>query len=81
MDLVDPATAVAEVVSGNERGRRHHVGAGRQDPDELIDVDPHGVVDDTVRFQREQRVDIIGSRHADRRDAGEVTGVAADLLR
>jgi hypothetical protein len=36
----------------------------RQDADQLVDVDPHRVVDDDVGFEREQRVDVVGGLDA-----------------
>ena len=79
--LEDPVAAVAQVVPGDERRRRHHVDARGQDADQLVDVDPHRVVDHAVRFQREQRVDVIGGDDTQRCDAAQLAGVAADLLR
>jgi hypothetical protein len=77
----DPVAALAEVGSGDERRRRHHVDARRQDADQLVDVDPHGVVDHAVRLEGEQRVDVVGGGDAQRGYADQLAGVAADLLR
>ncbi len=41
-------------------GGGHDVHARRQDAHQLVDVDPHRVVDDAVGLQREQRVDVVG---------------------
>ena len=76
-----PVAALAQVVSGDEGRRGHHVDARGQDADQLVDVDPHRVVDHAVGFQGEQRVDVVGGRNAQRRDPDEFAGVAADLLR
>jgi hypothetical protein len=67
--------------SGDERRRGHHVDAGRQDADQLVDVDPHRVVDNAIRLQREQGVDVVGGGHAQRCDADQLAGVAAGFLR
>ena len=69
-----------EVVPGDERRGRHDVHARRQDAHEFVDVDPHRVVDDAVRFQREQRVDVVGGRDAQRLDAAQFADVAAGLV-
>ena len=57
-----PVAAVAEVVAGDERRGRHDVHTRRQDAHQLVDVDPHRVVDDAVGFQRQQSVDVVGGR-------------------
>ena len=77
----DPVAAVTLVVAGDERRRRHDVHARRQDAHQLVDVDPHRVVDDAVGLQREQRVDVVGGGHAERLDAAQLADVAADLVR
>jgi len=62
--LTHPSVAaVAEVAPGDEGRGRDHVDAGGQDADQLVDVEPHRVVDHAVRFQGEQRVDVIGGRN------------------
>ena len=48
--------------------------------DQLVDVDPHRVVDHAVRFEGEQRVDVVGGGDPERSDAHQVAGVAADLV-
>ena len=56
------------------------VDAGREDAHQLVDVEPHRVVDDAVGPQREQRVDVVGGRDADGLDADELADVLADLV-
>ncbi len=51
-----------------------------EDAHQLVDVDPHRVVDDDVGFQREQRVDVVGGGDAERLDAGQLADVAAGLV-
>jgi hypothetical protein len=65
----DLVTALTLVVPGDEGRRRDHVDACRQDAHEFIDIDPHRVVDDDIRFQREQRLGVVGGRDAHRFDA------------
>ena len=65
------------VVPGDERRRRD---AGFQDAHQFVDVDPHRVVDDDVRLQRQQRVDVVGGGDAERLDTAELTDLAADLV-
>ena len=66
---------------GDERRRGHHVDARRQNADQLVDVDPHRVVDNAIRLQREQGVDVVGGGDPQRRDADQLAGVAAGFLR
>ena len=79
--LQQSVATFAQVVSGDEGRRGHHVDARGQDVDQLVDVEPHRVVDHAVGFQGEQRVHVVGGRNAQRRDPDEFAGVAADLLR
>ena len=79
--LEDPVAIGAQVVARDERRRRHDVHARRQDAHQLVDVEPHRVVDDAVRLQREQRVDVVGGGDAQRVDAAQLSDVAADLVR
>ena len=78
--LGDLVAAVALVVAGDERRRRDDVDARRQDADELVDVDPHRVVDDDVGLQGQQGVDVVGGGDAERFDAAQFADVAADLV-
>ena len=78
--LVDPVAAGAQVVAGDERRGGHHVHSRRQDAHELVDVDPHRVVDDAVRFERQQRVDVVGGGDAERFDPDQLADVAAGLV-
>ena len=79
--LGDAVPAGTLVVSGDERRRRNHVDARRQDAHQLVDVDPHRVVDHAIRLQREQRVDVIGGGDTERFDAAQLADIAADLVR
>jgi hypothetical protein len=77
----DPVAAVAQVSPGDERRRGHHVDAGRQDADQLVDVDPHRVVDNAIRLECKQGFDVVGGGDAQWRNADQLAGVAAGLLR
>ena len=78
---LDDAVAIgAQVVPGDERGGRHHVHARRQDAHQLVDVHPHRGVDDAVRFQRQQRVDVARGCQAQLVDAAQLAHIAADLV-
>ena len=80
--LVDRRAVDAEIVAGDERCRGHDVHARRQDADHLVDVEPHRVVDDAIRFQRQQRVDVVGGQRCrSGRSPQQLADVAADLVR
>ena len=73
--LDDPVAAGAQVVSGDERRGGHDVDARRQDAHQLVDVEPHRVVDDAVGLQRQQRVDVVGGGDAERVDSAQLADV------
>ena len=78
---LDQSLAIrAQPPAVDERRRGDDVDAGFEDPHELVDRRPHGVVDDAVRAQREQRVDVVGGGHAQRIQAAQLTDVASDLV-
>jgi hypothetical protein len=64
----------------DERRRGDDVDTGSEDPHELVDRRPHGVVHDAVGAQREQRVDVVGGGHAQRIQAAQLSDVAPDLV-
>ena len=72
--------SVAEVVPGDERRGRDDVHARRQDAHQLVDVDPHRVVDDAVGFQRQQRVHVVGGGDAERFDSDQLADVDPVLV-
>ena len=51
-----------------------------EDAHQLVGVRPHRVVDDAVRRQGEQRVDVVGGDDPQRVDAAQLADVAADLV-
>ena len=67
--------------AGDERRGGDDVDARLEDADQLVDVEPHRVVDDAVGLQREQRVDVVRRRDPDRLDAAELADVVPDLVR
>jgi hypothetical protein len=67
-------------MSGYETGGGGHVDSGFEDAHEMVHIGPLRVVDDTVRFQSEQGLDVCGCRHADRVDPDEFADVASDLV-
>ncbi len=79
--LEDAVAAGAQVVPGDERRRRHHIHACGKDPDQLVDVDPHRVVDHAVGFEGQQFLDVVGGGHPEWLDADQFAGIATGLLR
>ena len=79
--LDDAVTTRTQEVAGDESGRAHHVDARTEDTDQLIDVGEHRVVDHTVRFEREQGLNVIGGLHVQGCDPAQLTSVLPDLVR
>jgi hypothetical protein len=50
------------------------------DAHQLVGVNPHRVVDDAVRFEREQRVDVVRCSDTQRRHPTQLANVAADFV-
>src|SRR4029078_1763115 len=75
---LDPVAIGAEVVAGEERGVGDDVHAGAEDAFQLGDVVPHRVVDDAVRGEGEQRVDVVGGGDGQRRDPAQLAGLTTD---
>lgn len=64
----------------DEGSRRHDVGAGLEDADHLVHVEPHRVVDDAIGLEGQQRVDVIRGREPDRRESAQFADVLARLV-
>ena len=77
----DAIAVLTQLVSGNEFRCGHHVDAGIENANQFVDVGEHRVVDDAVRLERKQCVDIIGGLHPQGLDATELAYIAADLVR
>ena len=78
---LDQSLAIrAQPPAVDECRRGDDVDAGSEDPHELVDRRPHGVVDDAVRAQREQGVDVVGCGDAQRIQATQLADVAPDLV-
>ena len=72
---------LAVAVPGEHVHRRDDVRARLEDALEVVEVRPVGHVRDAVGLEREQRVDVVGGRDAERLDAAQLADVAPDLLR
>ena len=77
----DPVPTGPLIVSGDEGGSRDDIHARRQNALQLANVNPHGVVDHAVWFQREQGVDVVRGQYSQGFHATNLTDIATDLLR
>ena len=79
--IEDPLPSVVGIRLAVDEGRRgHDVGAGLEDADHLVHVEPHRVVDDAIGLEGQQRVDVIRRREPDGREAAQLTDVLAGLV-
>ncbi len=79
--LGDAFASVAEPVAGDELGCGDDVDARFQNANQMVDVGEHLVVDHAVGFESDQRVDVVGRKHAECVDTAEFAHVAAHLVR
>jgi hypothetical protein len=47
----------------------------------MVDVGEHLVIDNAIRLQGKQGIDVIGCQHTERLDAAKFSDIAADFLR
>ncbi len=74
------ARALAQAVAVDELGGGDDVDARAENADQDVHIGEHRVVDDAVRPQREQRVDIVRGCHTQRFDTAEFADVLADFV-
>ncbi|CAB4926939.1 unannotated protein [freshwater metagenome] len=79
--VLDPLTICSECMASDEAGGCGDVDAGLQDADHVIDIGPFRVVDDTIRPQGQQCVDVIRGDHPDWVNTAQLADIAPDLLR
>lgn len=75
------SAAVAEPVPGDELRCCYDIDARLENADKMVDVGEHLVIDNAIRLQGKQGIDVIGCQHTEWFDATEFSDIAADFLR